>query len=111
MTSPHVASHWRPAATNATVTKARRADSPPEATPGTALDNVTLCSANAARIAYFRPKARPFRISEAKIRISLPLSTIAKSLHPKEKNFSPPTPPKALFPPPESHPVERNKHC
>ena len=111
MTSPRTSACFCQTYTNTSVCTVQRADSLPGMASRTVLDNVTLCSANAARIAKFRPTARRPRISEAKIRIPLPLSTIAKSLHLKEKNASPPVPQKALFPTPKSHPDEHNKRC
>lgn len=111
MTSPRASACFCQTYTNTSARTVQKADSLPGMVPRTVLDNVTLCSANAARIANFRPTARRPRISEAKIHIPLPLSTIAKSLHLKEKNTSPQAPPKALFPPSKSHPDEHNKHC
>lgn len=111
MTSPRASACFCQTYTNTSARTVQKADSLPGMAPRTVLDNVTLCSANAARIANYRPTARRPRISEAKIHIPLPLSTIAKSLHLKEKNTSPQAPPKSLFPPSKSHPDEHNKHC
>ena len=69
MTSPRTSACFCQTYTNTSVRTVQRADSLPGMASRTVLDNVTICSAKAARIAKFRPTARRHRISEVKIRI------------------------------------------